>query len=253
MNFARALLAASLTAGAATAAPAATITVNAAASLADVLHELGTRFEAESNDRVQFNFAASSLLARQIEEAAPVDVFISADEQWVDWLERKGLLARGTRVSLLSNLLVIIAEKDSRLAISSPRDLASDPVRSLALAETETVPAGIYAKEYLQNLGLWERVKGKVVPTENVRGALAAVESGNADAAIVYRTDARMSKRVRVAYEVPPAQGPKISYGAAVVAASANSAAAQGFLAFLQTPEAARIFERYGFLVPTRK
>ncbi|MGH9442957.1 MAG: molybdate ABC transporter substrate-binding protein, partial [Thermoanaerobaculia bacterium] len=183
-----------------------------------------------------------------IEEGAPVDVFLSADKATVDRLERQRLLAPGTRRSILSNTLVVVVERGSALVIGSPRDLASDRVRSLALAEPGSVPAGVYAREYLQGLGLWERVRTKVVPTENVRGALAAVESGNADAAIVYRTDAGISKRVRIAWEVPADRGPRISYGAAEVGGSSHDRSAREFLAFLGSPSASRIFRRFGFL-----
>ena len=114
------------------------------------------------------------------------------------------------------------------------------------------MPAGIYAKEYLRKLGIWGKVVGKVIPTDNVRGALAAVESGNADAGIVYKTDALISSGVRIAYEVPSAEGPEISYPAAVVADSKQQAAAQRLLDFLQSPPAQEIFRKYGFLVKPR-
>ena len=226
-----------------------TLLVSAAASLTDALGEIGRVYEGRSPDLVNFNFGASSTLERQIEESAPVDVFLSADEALVDRLEQRNLLAAGTRRSLLSNTLVIAVSKDSALAIPSPRALASDGVHSLALAEPSSVPAGIYAREYLQKLGIWESVRPKVIPTENVRAALAAVEAGNADAAIVYRTDAAISRRVRVAFEVPVADGPKISYPAAVMRESRHAEAARKFLSFLESPAAAGIFRRYGFRV----
>ena len=229
-------------------AAAGTLLVSAAASLTDALGEIGKMYEARSPDRVNFNFGASSALARQIEASAPVDVFFSADEAQLDRLEKRNLLAPGTRRSLLSNTLVIVVEKGSALAIDSPGALASDRVHSLALAEPGSVPAGVYAREYLQKLGIWESVRRKVIPTENVRGALAAVESGNADAAIVYRTDAAISKKVRVAFEVAAAEGPRISYPAAVIRDSRHAAAARAFLSFLESPAAAGIFRRHGFL-----
>ena len=225
-----------------------TLIVSAAASLTDALGEIGKLYEARSPDLVNFNFGASSLLERQIEASAPVDIFFSADEALVDRLEKLNLLAAGTKRSILSNALVIVVAKDSALAIASPRALASDSVRSLALAEPGSVPAGIYAREHLQRLGIWQKVLPKVIPTENVRGALAAVEAGNADAAIVYRTDAGISKRVRIAFEVPPAEGPRISYAAAIVRESRHAEAAKKFLAFLESTAASGIFRRYGFL-----
>ncbi|HEX2222800.1 MAG TPA: molybdate ABC transporter substrate-binding protein, partial [Thermoanaerobaculia bacterium] len=122
-------------------------------------------------------------------------------------------------------------------------------VKALPLAQPKTVPAGIYAREYLTKLGLWTAIARKVVPTDNVRAALDAVESGNVDAGIVYKTDARISKQVKVAYEVPRAEGPRISYPFAVVAATKHSASARRFLRFLGSPAARKVFEKHGFLV----
>jgi molybdate transport system substrate-binding protein len=230
-------------------ASAETILVSAAASLTDALGEIGKMYEARSPDLVNFNFGASSLLARQVEASAPVDVFFSADEALLDRLEKQNLLAGGTRRSILSNTLVVVVPEDSALAMHSARALASAGVHSVALAEPASVPAGIYAREYLQKLGIWEEIRPKVIPTENVRGALAAVESGNADAAIVYRTDAGISKSVRVAFEVPAAEGPRISYPAAVVRGSRHAEAAKKFLSFLESAAASEVFRRYGFLL----
>jgi len=226
---------------------AQTLTVSAAASLTDATQEIATSFEKSTGAKVALNFGASNQLARQIEEGAPVDLFLSADEASVDRLEKKGLVAAGTRRSILSNTLVIVVDKNSPLTVDSPRDLASERVRSLALAEPGSVPAGIYARQYLQALGLWESVRAKVIPTENVRAALAAVESGNADAAIVYRTDAGISRKVRVAYEVPPDAGPPISYGAAILRDTRQAGAARRFLSYLESPAASAVFLRYGF------
>ena len=122
-------------------------------------------------------------------------------------LEKRKLLLPGTRKSVLSNTLVIVVPADSNLKIAGPTDLAAPSIRALALAEPQTVPAGIYAKEYLRKQGLWSKVIDRVVPTENVRAALAAVESGNVDAGIVYKTDAGISKKVKIAYEVPTRRG----------------------------------------------
>jgi molybdate transport system substrate-binding protein len=231
----------------ATPAHAADLTVFAAASLTDALEEIGTAYEKAGGGKVALNLGASSTLARQIEEGAPADLFLSADEAKMDALEKRGLILAGTRRSVLSNTLVIVVPADSGSKIATPKDLAA--VRTLALAEPQSVPAGIYAREYLTRLGLWDKVAGKVVPTENVRAALAAVEAGNADAAIVYKTDAGISKKVKVAYEVPLAEGPKISYPFAVVAESKQKAAAKRFLAYLESKPALAVFRKHGFLV----
>jgi molybdate transport system substrate-binding protein len=220
---------------------AITLHVAAAASLTDVLQEIASHY----SDKVLFNFGASSILARQIEEGAPADVFISADELKMDDLQRRGLIVKKSRRSILSNALVVVVPNDSKLKINSPKDLVG---HSIAIAEPSSVPAGIYAWEYLRKERVWDRVAGKIVPTENVRGALAAVESGDVDAGIVYKTDALISRSVKIAYEVRG--GPKISYPAAVVADSKEKRAAQRFLDYLQSKPARDVFRRYGFLLP---
>jgi len=168
----------------------------------------------------------------------------------MDQLQNRGLIIEKSRRRILSNTLVIIVPANSRIKIASPADLARDSIRNVAVAEPQTVPAGIYAKQYLRKLRIWDKITAKIVPTENVRAALAAVESENAETGIVYKTDALISKSVRVAYEVPAAQGPAISYPAAVVADSKQKAAALRFIEFLQSPPAQALFRKYGFLVP---
>jgi molybdate transport system substrate-binding protein len=242
------LLAALLTASAGRLA-AVELHVSAAASLTDALQDIKSQYEAQGEDKILLNLGASSTLARQIQEGAPADLFLSADEAKMDQLEKRGLVVKGTRRSVLSNTLVVVVPTDSPLKIASAADLASSKVRVLALAEPQSVPAGIYAKEYLRGLKLWDKVIDRVVPTENVRAALAAVEQGNADAGIVYKTDAGISKKVRVAYEVPLAEGPKISYPFAAVAGSKNPEAARRFLEYLESPAALGVFEKYGFLL----
>jgi molybdate transport system substrate-binding protein len=228
---------------------AAELNVSAAASLTDALQEIKAAYEKSGGDTIVLNLGASSALARQIEEGAPADLFLSADEAKMDQLEKRGRVLAGTRRSVLSNTLVVVVPLDSPLRIATPADLAKPAIRHLALAEPQSVPAGIYAKEYLRKLKLWNQVIDRVVPTENVRAALAAVEVGNADAGIVYRTDAGISKRVKIAYEVPRAEGPRISYPFAVLAESKRREAARRFLAWLESPAAIAVFEKYGFLV----
>ena len=225
----------------------AEVAVFAAASLTDSLREIAATYETQSGSKIVFNFGASSMLARQIEEGAPADIFFSADEAKMDRLEQKGLILSETRLSRLSNSLVIVVAKEKGAAIESPKDLATDKVRRLALAEPKTVPAGIYAKAYLQKQNLWSAVERKVVPTENVRAALAAVEAGNVDAGIVYKTDAAISKRVSVAYEVPIKDSPPISYSIAVVKEAKQPDDAKKFLRYLGSRDAADVFERFGF------
>ena len=228
---------------------AAELNVFAAASLTDALQEIAAGYEKGGGDLIVLNLGASSALARQIQEGAPADLFLSADEEKMNGLERQKLLLPGTRKSVLSNTLVVVVPADSTLKIAGVKDLARPGIRALALAEPQTVPAGIYAKEYLRRQGIWSQVIDRVIPTENVRAALAAVESGNADAGIVYRTDAGISKKVRIAWEVPRAEGPAISYPFAILAGSERKEAARRFLAHLESPAARAVFRKHGFLI----
>lgn len=226
---------------------AADISVFAAASLKDALTEIGAACERETGDKLVFNFGASSTLARQIEQEAPADVFFSADELKMNALDQKGLLLPGTRSRLLSNTLVIVVANDARTVPKSAADLAGPAIRKLALAEPTIVPAGIYAREHLAKVGVWDSVKSKVVPTENVRAALAAVETGNVEAGVVYKTDAMISRKVTVAVEIPAAEGPKISYALAVVKASKQPDSAKKAAAYLSSPAAHAVYAKYGF------
>jgi len=224
------------------------VNVYAAASLTDVLKEIAANYEKQSSDKIVFNFGASSILARQIIERAPADIFFSADEAKIDILQIGGLIVNDTRRDMLSNSLVIVVPNDSKLAIASPNDLLTK-TQKIAIAEPRAVPAGIYTKEYLSGLGLWEKLKPKIVPTENVRAALAAVESGNVDAGFVYKTDADISKKVKIAFSVPIEKGPAIRYPVAIVKESKNRLGAENFLRYLQSDNARKLFERYGFIV----
>ncbi len=221
--------------------------VSAAASLADVLKEIDVAYEKSTGTKVELNLGASSTLARQIEEGAPADVFFSADLAKMDGLEKKGLIDASTREAQLSNSLVVVVPSDGKRVIASGKDLTR--VDKIALADPKVVPAGVYAKAWLEKLGLWAQVEPKIVATENVRAALAAVEAGNVDAGVVYKTDAAISKKVKVVYEVPAAEVPPIIYPMAVIKESKNAAAAERFLDFLDGDEAKRRFEKFGFLV----
>jgi len=221
--------------------------VSAAASLTDAMKEMGARYEKETGDKLTFNFGGSSLLGRQIEEGVPADVFVSADEAQMDRLEKAGRLEEGTRSDLLTNTLVVVARQDSPLQIKSVADLASSNVSRIAIADPQSVPAGSYARQLLANAGIWERVRDKIVPTENVRAALAVVEAGNADLGIVYTTDVATSGVSRVLFNAPTELSPKITYPVAVMANSSHSGSAKRFLTFLKSGEAAEIFQRAGF------
>jgi molybdate transport system substrate-binding protein len=222
------------------------VSVFAAASLTDALKEIASIYQKQSGDRILFNFGASSVLARQIEEGAPADLFFSADEAKMDALQKKGLVVASTRQSRLSNRLVIVVARNEGAPVRKPEDLLN--VKRLALGEPSTVPAGIYARKYLQRKGLWDGLTEKIVPTDNVRAALAAVEAGNVDAAIVYKTDAAITRNAKVVFEVPTAEAPSISYPLALLTSGANNEAAQSFLKQLNSKEATQVFEKFGFL-----
>ncbi len=226
---------------------ASDLKVFAAASLTDALKELAPVYEAQSGDKLLFNFAGSSSLSRQIKEGAPADLFLSADEIQMDFLARGGLIDSASRADLLSNLLVIVVPEDG-LSRMTPCDLSDPSIKRIALADPKSVPAGVYAREYLTKLGIWKEVEPKMVPTENVRAALAAVESGNVEAGFVYKTDASLSKKVKIAYEIPRGEGPKITYPVALISGTPHAAAAKNFLLYLQSPQASVIFRKYGFL-----
>jgi molybdate transport system substrate-binding protein len=225
------------------------LNVFAAASLTDALKEIAKTYEQHTAEKVSFYFGPSSTLARQIDDGAPADIFFSADEAKMDALELNGRILKDTRKSRLSNSLVIVVSADSTLAISSASNLTNAAVKRIALADPKAVPAGVYAKAYLEKLKLWPLVESKVVPTENVRGALAAVESGNIEAGIVYKTDAAISRKVKVACEVPRSDGPDISYPMALVSDSRQLEAARKFLQYLDSSDAGKVFEKFGFIV----
>ena len=228
---------------------AAEINVYAAASLTDSLKEIAAVWEKQSGDKILFSFGASSTLARQIQEGAPADLFFSADEAKMDPLDRAGRIVKETRKSRLGNSLVVVVGADSSLTISSLADLTNAPIKRIALADPKTVPAGIYSRDCLEKLKLWSAIEPKVVPTDNVRAALAAVESGNVEAGMVYKTDAAISKKVKVAYLVPAADNPEISYPLALVRDAPHSDAARKFLEYLNGDAAGKIFEKFGFVV----
>lgn len=225
---------------------AAEITVFAAASLTDSLKEIAAGYEKSTGDKVRFNFAASNTLAQQIHAGAPADVFFSADEAKMDALDAAGLIAKDTRKDLLGNSLVIITSTDGP-SITAAKDLTGPAIKHLSIGDPRAVPAGIYAKAWLEKVGLWKALQPKVVPAESVRTALAVVESGNAEAGIVYKTDAAISKKVKVVMEIPAADGPKILYPAAIVKDSRHPAAARKFLGYLSEKVAMDIFRKFGF------
>jgi molybdate transport system substrate-binding protein len=236
-----------------TAEQSESITVSAAISLKDALDELGPIFQVQqhrknggSGTAVTYNYGGSGTLARQIEQGAPVDVFFSAAEKQMDELAAQGLIDADSRRDLVGNSLVLIAPAQAT-TLHSFQDLTNPAVKALALGETSTVPAGMYAQQTLEHLGLLAAVQKKVVYAKDVRAVLTYVETGNADAGMVYQTDANTSKKIRVIAIAPPDSHDPILYPAAVLRDSKNKPAARAFLEFLQGPDARAIFRKYGF------
>lgn len=240
-------------AGIASAAPPP-LTVFAAASLKESLDEAATAYKAATGQDVRVSFAASSALARQIEQGAPADVFISADLEWMDYLQQRGLVDAGTRRNLLGNRLVLVAPAMSqvkRVALHRGADLR--PLLGadgrIALALTASVPAGKYAKAAFESLGMWNALSSRTAEAENVRAALLLVSRAEAPLGVVYASDAQAEPKVRTVAVFPASSHPRIVYPAARIAASRQPQAAK-FVQWLQSAKAQAIFRRHGFAKP---
>lgn len=224
------------------------VTIFAASSLTDTLKSVAEAYKGATGKTVALSFGASSTLARQIDQGAPADIFLSADADWMDFLQKNGRIQEGTRQDLLGNQLVLIAAADAgpMPRIAPHFDLTGAlGDRRLALADPRSVPAGKYAKAALIALGVWDSVAAKVVPAENVRMALEYVVRGEAPFGIVYATDAKAAPSVRIAGTFPQGSHPAIIYPVAVVKGA--SSAAREFLAFLGSAQVRTIFEKAGF------
>jgi molybdate transport system substrate-binding protein len=227
------------------------VVVFAAASLKNALDTIARDWEARSSNKVSNSFAASSAMAKQIEAGAPADLFISADLKWMDYVAEKKLIDPASRFNLLGNGLVLIApkEKPITLKIAKGFDLAGALGDGrLAMGDPKSVPAGTYGEAALRSLGVWDQVSAKIAGAENVRAALTFVARGEAPLGIVYASDARSEPQVAVVDTFPEDSHPPIVYPVALTAASSNPAA-KGFLAYLKTPDAAKVFESQGFTV----
>jgi molybdate transport system substrate-binding protein len=243
-----------LAAGTILAAPAARaddLLVFAAASLKNALDDVNAQVTKERGVKVVASYAASSALAKQIEQAAPADVYISADLDWMDYLAKRRLIKPASRVSLLGNRLVLVAPKDSKAEVRIAPNFALAKLIGdgrLAMADPAHVPAGKYGKAALEKLGVWSSVADKIAPADNVRAALLLVARGETPFGIVYATDAAVDPKVRIVDAFPAGSYPPIVYPAAATASSKNPAAAR-YLSYLQSAAARAIFERYGFTV----
>ena len=245
------LIAGSLAPSLARAQENAGLTVFAAASLKESLDEAASAYQKQTGIRVRVSYAASSALARQIEQGAPADVFFSADLEWMDYLQARNKLDIDTRRSLLGNQLVLVAPKASKAQVDLKRPatlLAALGSGRLAIGQTQTVPAGKYAKASLESLSLWNGVKARLAESDSVRAALMLVARGETPLGIVYASDAKAEPAVRVVATFPEASHPPIVYPVAALR-GAQSARATAFVQWLASPAADAIFQRRGFAV----
>jgi len=242
-----------LVATSAVAVSPAPLDVFAAASLKESLDEAAALYERESGQPVRISYAGSSALARQIEQGAPADVFISADLDWMDWLQTRDLIDDATRAELLGNALVLIAQASTTpppVELTPGTDLLPllGAEGRLALALTASVPAGKYAKAALESLGIWADMQSRLAEAENVRAALLLVARGEAPLGVVYASDAKAEPRVQVISTFPAGHHPPIIYPLAVLRAGTHPKARE-FVAWLQQPAALEIFRQHGFIV----
>ncbi len=225
-----------------------TISVSAAASLTDALNDIATEYAKNSADTVEFNFGGSGALRTQIEEGAPCDLFISAATNHMDALEDAGLVVADSRSDLLANTLTLIASKEKADVVTLD-SIATDAVGSIAVGEPETVPAGQYAAQTFESLGITAAVEHKLIYGQDVKAVLDYVDTGNADCGFVYKTDAMLLTTGVMIADVPADKHDAIVYPAALTTNSAQPEAAAAFLEYLGSDTAKGIFEKYGFTV----
>ncbi|WMT39804.1 molybdate ABC transporter substrate-binding protein [Paenibacillus sp. D2_2] len=227
-----------------------TLIVSAAASLKDSLEELTPQFEQEHQGvTVVYNYGASGSLQKQIEQGAPADIFLSAGQKQMNALIESGHIAAEQSFNLLKNSLVVIVPDDAKIIPDNLNGLASADIKTLALGEPEVVPAGMYAKESLEHEQLWDQLSAKMVFTKDVTQVLTYIESGNADAGLVYLSDAKSSQKVKTAFTVDDSYHQPIVYPAGIVSATKHKAEAEAFLQFLRETDAREIFVKHGFVL----
>lgn len=226
------------------------ITVSAAASLTDTLQEIQKLYEKQHPDvKIYFNFGASGALQQQIEQGAPVDLFISASEQYMKKLMDKDIISEDQQTNLLTNELTVITAVNKDITIQDATDLLRAEVQKIAIGIPDSVPAGKYAQEALKHAGVWEQLQPKVVQAKDVRQVLQYVETGNVDAGIVYKTDALSSNQVKIAYTVDSSAYSLIEYPMGIISSTANRQEVTDLYTYFQSEEALSIFEKYGFSV----
>ena len=223
------------------------LTVSAAASLKDAMEEIKTAYQKEkTNVTITYNYGSSGSLQQQIEQGAGVDVFLSAATKQMDALKDKGLIIEDTRKDFLENKIVLVVPKDSSV-IADFKDLTTDKIKKIGLGEPKSVPVGQYAEEMLANLNILDSIKPKVVYGKDVKEVLTWVETGSADAGIVYETDAKVSDKVKVVAKAPEGSTSPVYYPGAVIKSSKSPDAAKDFINFIYSSKSKPIFEKYGF------
>ena len=224
------------------------LTVSAAASLTDALKEIQPTFEAANPDiKLSLNFGASGALQQQIEQGAPVDLFLSSAKKNMAALVDKQLIDEAHQANLLTNELVVVVPQDSKANIAGIADLTREELNKIAIGIPESVPAGNYAKEALTNARLWDALQPKLVQAKDVRQVLQYVETGNADAGFVYRTDAMTSDKSSIAFAVDPAIYTPVEYPIGIVKKTKRTAEAEALYSYLQSQAATDVFVKYGF------
>ena len=226
-----------------------TVLVSVAMSLSEVTERIVFEYEQETQERVVLNAGGSDTLATQIINGAPVDLFISADQNQMDRLQEKSMIQLDSRRDLLGNQLVFIAKEDTHFLVNHFNDLVKPEVRRIALGDPDAVPVGVYAKEYLDAIGLWNQIRDREVPTRNVQAVVSTVAAGHAEVGVVYRTDALRASNMRIVGSVPRSEGPVIRYPAAIISGSTNQFSAQRFLDYLLEEQAQHIFQSAGFTI----
>ncbi|NEN91282.1 MAG: molybdate ABC transporter substrate-binding protein [Okeania sp. SIO3H1] len=225
------------------------LTVSAATSLKDAMEEIKPIYEQKNtNTSLTLNLSSSGSLRQQIEQGAPVDLFISASPSHINILQEKGLIIEESRRELLKNQMVLIVPTENTAAVKTFQDLTKDTIKNISIGEPESSPAGKYGKEVLTSLGIYQTVEPKIVFAKNVRQVLNYVATGNVDAGIVYRTDTNASNAVKIVANAPEESHTPVVYPIAVIKDSKNIEAAKQLEEFMFTPEAKAVFEKYGFI-----
>jgi len=223
------------------------LTISAAVSLTDALEEMQTSFEKEHNVKMKFNLGSSGTLAQQIEQGAPADIFISANEEWMDKLAAKKLIKTDSRKDVTENRIVLITSKDNPAKVSDIKALSNKNVSQIAIGNPESVPAGKYTEQVLNHLKKWDGLKDKFIMAKDVRQVLTYTETGNADVGFVYASDAKVSDKVKVLDTADAAWHEPIIYPGAIVADTKQAKTAQTFMDYITSKEGQEILQKYGF------